>query len=250
MGKIFIIAIGLYLLFLACYLLWEWLVKRRRNATKNATFNPFRSAPKEDIIGKSGFDLRHSLPEATTLIKSEKREENTPIFAGGNAKEDTPNTPAVVPPDRLDQVFSSTSSEDDSDEIDLVIDDKPEDESESDEDDDNKDYDESEDAEEAAGGSVATGVKFNELAGMLKTVDNHETATQEEKEEAGRVITEIRQTDMFEQVVSGEPKKKTVLSALMDEHFAAFHRRKREAGEETNEPTVKAPDNFDVRAFA
>jgi hypothetical protein len=85
---------------------------------------------------------------------------------------------------------------------------------------------------------------------MVKTVENPEAATPEEREEAGRVMTEIRKTDMFEQVVSGEPKKKITAGKLMDDYFTAYHRRKRETGEVTDEPGVKAPKDFDPRAFA
>jgi hypothetical protein len=95
---------------------------------------------------------------------------------------------------------------------------------------------------------MATGVNFDDLSGMVKTVDNPDNATPEEKEEAGRVLAEVRQTDMFEQVVSGEPKKKVTAGRLMDDYFAAYHRRKRETM--TDEPSVKAPEGFDPRAFA
>mgnify|MGYP007116712357 CR=1 FL=1 len=249
MGRIFIIAIMLYLVFLACYLLWERSVKRKRNAAKRPTFNPFKLPPKEDIIGKSGFDLRHSLPQATTLIKSDKREENTPTFVPGNVKEETQNTPAAIPPSELDRVFSSGVEADNSGEIDLVIDDKPEGE-ESEDYEDRVDTQESEEAGGLSGVSMATGVNFDDLSGMVKTVENPEVASPEEKEEAGRVITEIRKTDMFEQVVSGEPKKKTAAGKLMDDYFAAYHRRKQEAGEMQDESSVKAPKDFDIRAFA
>jgi hypothetical protein len=248
MGRIFIIAIMLYLVFLACYLLWEQSVKRKRNAAKHPAFNPFKSPPKEDIIGKSGFDLRHSLPQATTLIKSKKHEGNAPIFADENAGRETQNTPAAIPPSELDRVFSSGVEADNSGEIDFVIEDEPEGE-ESDDYGDNIDTQESEEAEGPAGVSMATGVNFDDLSGMVKTVEKPETASPEEREEAGRVITEIRKTDMFEQVVSGEPKKKTAAGKLMDDYFAAYHRRKREAGEMPDESSVKAPKDFDVRAF-
>lgn len=249
MGRIFIIAIVLYLVFLACYLVWERSVKRKRNAAKRPTFNPFKSPPKEDIIGKSGFDLRHSLPQATTLIKSDKREINAPTFTPENVKEETQNTPATIPPSELDRVFFCGQEADNSGEIDLVIDDKPEGE-ESDSYEDQLDTQESEEAGEPAGVSMATGVNFDDLLGMVKTVENPEAATPEEREEAGRVMTEIRKTDMFEQVVSGEPKKKTAAGKLMDDYFAAYHRRKREAGEMSDEPSVRAPKDFDLRAFA
>lgn len=220
-----------------------------KNATKRPAFNPFKSPPKEDIIGKSGFDLRHSLPQDTALIKSEKREENTSTFAAENAKVETQNTPAAIPPSELDRVFSSGVEADNSGEIDLVIDDKPEGE-ESDDYGDQVDTEESEDAGGPAGVSMATGVNFDDLSGMVKTVENPDAASPEEKEEAGRVMTEIRKTDMFEQVVSGEPKKKTAAGKLMDDYFAAYHRRKREAGEMPVDSSVKAPKDFDVRAFA
>jgi len=249
MGRIFIIAIMLYLVFLACYLVWERSVKRKRNAAKRPAFNPFKSPPKEDIIGKSGFNLRHSLPQATTLIKSKKHEENAPIFADENAGRETQNTPAAIPPSELDRVFFSGQEADNSGEIDLVIDDKPEGE-ESDDYGDNIDTQESEEAGGLSGVSMATGVNFDDLSGIVKTVENPDAASPKEKEEAGRVITEIRKTDMFEQVVSGEPRKKTAAGKLMDDYFAAYHRRKREAGEMPDESSVKAPKDFDVRAFA
>jgi hypothetical protein len=248
MIRIFILAIMLYLIFLAGYLVWERSVKRKRNAAKKPAFNPFKSSPKEDIIGKSGFDLRHSLPQATTLVKSGKREENTPIFAGGNDKTEEQKAPATIPPSELDRVFSSGVEPDNSGEIDLVINDEPEG-SASEDDGDNVDTEESGEAGGLSGVSVATGLNFDDLSGMVKTVENPDAATPEEKEEAGRVLVEVRKTDMFEQVVSGEPKKKVTAGKLMDDYFAAYHRRKREAGD-AEVPEVAAPKDFDVRSFA
>ena len=248
MERIFITAIVLYLIFLAGYLVWEWSVKRKRNVAKKSAFNPFKLSPKEALVGKSGFDLRHSLPQATTLIKSEKREENTPTFASESAGEEPQNTPAVIPPSELDKVFSSGQQTDDSGEIDLIINDEPEGE-ESDDNEDCVDTEESGETGELSGVNVASGLYFDDLSGMMKTVDNPEAATEQEREDAGRVLVEVRQTDMFEQVVSGEPKKKVTAGKLMDNYFADFYRRKREAGEITNEAGVKAPKDFDPRAF-
>ncbi|MDR1346879.1 MAG: hypothetical protein LBJ63_00375 [Prevotellaceae bacterium] len=219
------------------------------NAAKKPAFNPLKSSSKEDIVGKGGFDLRHSLTQDITLIKSEKREENTPTFAAENVGGELQNTPAVIPPSELDKIFFSGQQTDDSGEIDLVIDDKPEGE----ESNDNEDYVDTEESEEAGGLSginVASGLYFDDLSGMMKTVENPEAASLEEREEAGRVLVEVLQTDMFEQVVSGEPQKKVAAGKLMDNYFADFYRHKREAGEITDELSVKAPNDFDVRAFA
>ncbi|MBD8347807.1 DUF4122 family protein [Dysgonomonas sp. HGC4] len=235
-------AILLYALFLVLYLFRERMIKRRKNAAKKPSFNPFHAAPKEDIVGKSKFDLRHSLPQATTLINNDKETEKASIFTEGTEKK----TLATTPLDKLDEVFSNDDlSDKDSNEIDLEIENTPP-EFETD-----NDSEETEDAdtEGRAGVSIAQWLDFNDLAGMVRTVETAGSATSEEKEEAGRVLVEIRKTDMFEKVVSGEPKKKAVVSSLMDDYFAAFHRKKREAGE-TDEAMVKAPKDFDIRSFA
>ena len=248
MKQYIISAIVLYALFVVLYLLRERMLKQKKNAAKKSVFNPFRAAPKEDIIGKSKFDIRQSRTEATTLINNEKENENASIFVEKEEKK----TSAAIPLDKLDEVFSTDNkTEDNSDEINLEIENTPP-ELEPDYDDDSDlDEEETEDAdtEGRAGVSMALGLDFNNLASMVRTVETPDNATSEEKEEAGRVLVEIRKTDMFELVVSGEPKKKVVVSSLMDDYFAAFHRKQQEA-RVLEEPTVKAPKEFDVRGFA
>jgi hypothetical protein len=211
----------------------------------------------EDIIGKSGFDLRHSLPQATTLRESEKRAENDSTFADGNdpAGEEKPS--ARIPDDKLDRMFSSPPADDPGD-IDIMIDDRPGpgEEVEADGYADNLDTDESEDDREDAddtattGTPMATGLGFHELSGMSRTVNNPAAATPQERHEAGRVLVEVRQTDLFEQVVSGKPEKKQTAGSLMDDFIAAYNRKKREAGEWNEEQSVKAPGDFNPRSFA
>jgi len=276
MGRILITLIALYLLFVVCYLAWERGVKRRRNAARRKGGHPFRPAPVEDIIGKSQFDLRHSLPQATTLTESEKRLENTSTFAAGNEKTDEPKPSAMVPKEKLDEVFSSaqvtdsatspaTAHDSDTDDVDYAFDDRPdgEEQTEPAEADTPDGYSETVDAEEsddgeegeyaddetAHAGAMATGLKFDELSGMSRTVNDPDAATARERHEAGRVLTEVRQTDMFEQVVSGRPEKQTTAGRLMDEYMTEWRRKRREAGGD-DEPGVKAPDGFDPRAFA
>lgn len=213
---------------------------------KKSAFNPFRTAPKEDIIGKSKFDLRQSRTEATTLIHNEKGIENDSIFVDESKKEAPMATLSV----EAETVLSDENrTNENSDEINLEIENTP---SEFEPEYNNEDLDEEEtgdeDTEGVAGVSMALGLDFNDLAGMVRTVETADKATSEEKEEAGRVLVELRKTEVFERVASDEPKKK-VVSALMDDYFAAFHRKKREAGE-MDEPTVKVPKDFDVRSFA
>ena len=240
MKEYIISAILLYILFVVFYLLRERILKRKKNASKKPAFNLFRAAPKEDIIGKSKFDLRQSRTEATTLINNEKEKENASIFA----EEEDKKTSVAIPLDKLDEVFSNDDlSDKDSNEINVEIENTP---PEFEPDNDSEEIDEEEDTEGRAGVSMASGLDFNNLVSMMRTVETPDNATSEEKEEAGRVLVEIRKTDMFEQVVSGKPKKKVVVSSLMDDYFSAFQRKQREA-EEIVEPIVKAPTDFNVR---
>ncbi|MBN9300833.1 MULTISPECIES: hypothetical protein [Dysgonomonas] len=243
MKEYIISAILLYILFVVFYLLRERILKRKKNASKKPAFNLFRAAPKEDIIGKSKFDLRQSRTEATTLINNEKEKENASIFV----EEEERRTSVTIPLDKLDEVFSNDDlSDKDSNEINLEIENTP---PEFEPDNDSEEIDEEEteeDTEGRAGVSMASGLDFNNLASMMRTVETPDNATSEEKEEAGRVLVEIRKTDMFEQVVSGKPKKKVIVSSLMDDYFSAFQRKQREA-EEIVEPIVKAPTDFNVR---
>ena len=244
MKEYIISAILLYILFVVFYLLRERILKRKKNASKKPAFNLFRAAPKEDIIGKSKFDLRQSRTEATTLINNEKEKENASIFV----EEEERRTSVTIPLDKLDEVISNDDlSDKDSNEINLEIENTPP-EFEPDNDSEEIDEEETEDAdiEGRAGVSMALGLDFNNLASMVRTVETPDNATSEEKEEAGRVLVEIRKTDMFEQVVSGKPKKKVIVSSLMDDYFSAFQRKQREA-EEIVEPIVKAPTDFNLR---
>ena len=246
MGRYIILAIILYALFLVIYLLRERMINRKKNTAKKTAFDLFRPAAKEDIIGKSKFTLRQSRTEATMLIDNEKVIENAPIFADENKKD----APAATLSVESETVLSGENMTDEnSNEINLEIENTPpEFEPENETGDLDEDETEDEDTEGVAGVSIALGLGFDDLAGMIRTVDNHQEVSAEEKEEAGRVLVEIRKTNVFEQVAGDEPKKK-VVSALMDNYFSAFHRKKQEAGE-VNEPTVKAPRDFDVRSFA
>lgn len=244
MGRHFIYAVMLYALVVVIYLLWERGVKRKKNAARKKGYNPFKTSPKEDIIGKSKFTLRHSKPQATTLEINEKWIENASIFATENGQTVIQDTPGEVLQNQTGTGTLPGQSEDNSGEIDLVIENEPEGELDNDEDGDLDTW-ESEAEGDGAGSSMAQGIGFEELAGMVRTVEAAGTATTGEREEAGRVLVEIRKTEIFEQIANDEPKKK-VVSSLMDDYFTAFYRQT----EALPDGAVKAPADFNVRGFA
>lgn len=246
MGQILATAIMLYGLFVAGYFAWEWLVASCRKIRQGKREIVSKPLPMEDIVGKSGFDLRHSLPQAATLIHNEKRVENASTFAAVNEQNAPAKPPAAIPVERLNDVFSSEPED-----VDIVIDNDPDEEA-TDEDDGIIDREESEDEpeqdEETYARGMATGLMFDELSGMAETVNDPNVATQENKLSAGRVLVEVRKTDMFEQIVSGALQKRVTAGQLMDEYLSAYNRRKRE--ESNDDGGVKAPKDFNARAFA
>ena len=244
MGRYFIMAIMLYALVVGIYLLWERGVKRRRNAGRKKGYSPFKPSAKEDIIGKSKFVLGQGRTKATTLGISDKSEKKQPTFADGNEQAHVQNTPGGTPATEAENVVLPEPAEDNSGDIDIVIYDEPEGEIESDED-DGIDYNEIKDAGETSGSGKALGLGFNDLSGAIRTVGNTADATREEREEAGRVLVEVRKTELFGQVASDEPKKK-IVSSLMDDYFNAYYRDR----EAQPQPAVKAPIDFNVRSFA
>jgi len=58
-------------------------------------------------------------------------------------------------------------------------------------------------------------VKFEDLGNAIRTVNRKDETTPQERESAGNTLLEIRQTDMFEQLVSVEPEKRQTVAELI-----------------------------------
>lgn len=251
MEKIFITIIVLYSLFVAIYFVRANTRKRRKkDIVGQGSSIQETDRLKSDIVGKSRFDLSQSKPLtskseplAASSPKSENPTQNPDTFAPSN--EIKPS--AEVPSEELDEAFSDTPNEEDNEPMDI---DYPlEYEAEEESDDAPEDDEETEGVEGSAQAALASGVQFEDLGNAVRTVNRTEGATEEQKEAAGNTLLEIRQTDMFEQLVSEKPNAKKIVTDLMTESLAAFHRRKdKEAGNTEN--GKKAPADFNVRDFA
>ena len=252
MEKIFIAVVALYALFVGIYFLYLRAGKRRKKdiVGKGSSIHETGQI-KTDIVGKSRFDLSSSKPLtakskplAATPPKSENQVENPDTFVPPNEVKPS----AEVPPEELDEAFSDTPPDEDNEPMDI---DYPL-EYETDESNEDEPEDEEEETEEVEGtaqAALASGVQFDDLGNAVQTVNKTDEATPEQKQRAGDTLLEIRKTDMFEQVVSGKPDAKRIVSDLMAESLADFNRRKdKEAGADDN--AKKAPDNFNIRDFA
>ena len=248
MEKIFITVVVLYALFVAIYLLRLKIGKRRRkNIIGEGSTIQETGRLKSDIVGKSQFDLNaakpltaKSEPLAASSSKMENQQEIPDTFVPPNEVKSSPE----VPQEELDEAFSDTPPDEDNEpmDIDYSL------EYEADENEDEPE-DEDEEVEGTAQAALASGVQFDDLGNMVRTVNRKDEATLEQKQKAGNTLLEMRQTDMFEQVVSGKPDAKKIVSDLMAESLSAFYELKdKEAG--TTGSGKKAPDSFNIRDFA
>lgn len=246
MEKIFITVVVLYALFVGIYLLWIRAGKRRKkNIVGEGGSIQNAGQLKADIVGKSRFDLQaakpltaKSEPLAASSPKNENPQENQDTFVPPNEVKPS----AEVPQEELDESFSDTPPpEEDNEPMDINIPLEYDSEDESEEED--------EEVEGAAQAALASGVQFEDLGNAVRTVNRNEEATPEQKQKAGDTLLEMRKTDLFEQVVSGNPDAKRIVTDLMAESLAAFYERKdKEAG--TTGSGKKAPDSFNIRDFA
>ena len=112
-----------------------------------------------------------------------------------------------------------------------------------------EDEEETEEVEGTAQAVLASGIQFDDLGNAVRTVNRTNEATPEQKRKSGDNLLEMRQTDMFEQVITGKPDAKRIVTDLMAESLSAFYEQKgKEAG--TTGSGKKAPDSFNIRYFA
>jgi len=247
MAKIFITIVVLYALFVAiCFLRLKLAKRRKKDIVGKGTSISETGNLKTDIVGKSKFEkpattplAAKSTPLTASLQENEKTIENSDTFVPS----DEIKPSAEVPPEELDEAFSNTPPEDKNElmDIDYPLEYEP--------DGTDDEEEETEEVEGTAQASLASGVQFDDLGNAVRTVNRKDKATPEQKKAAGDTLLEIRQTDMFEQLVSGKPDARETVTSLMTESLAAFHRRKdKEAGNTGS--GRKAPDGFDIRNFA
>ena len=97
--------------------------------------------------------------------------------------------------------------------------------------------------------SLAQGVSFEQMGEAYRHVVHDPPSTDEQREETGRVLLGLKQTDMFEVIVSGRPDGNDRVKSLIDTYLSAFHRRMSERSAESPSPQGSVLTGFDVREF-
>ena len=129
---------------------------------------------------------------------SDKQDEKAIIFAVGNEKPD-----AVIPPDKLNEVFGN---EPDPDDLDIEPDESELDVEE-----------ESEDLQPSGRDTdLAGGFSIEELENVVKAVDNP-------TDENAGLLYKVEPTDMFERMVSGDEGKAARIRAVIDRNIQSLN---------------------------
>ena len=106
--------------------------------------------------------------------------------------------------------------------------------------------------EETAGcsepGAMASGVSFEDMCAAVKVLGKaKETVSEQEEKEAGRTLTELQHTDMFEQLVANHPQRAERVTELINRHMENY---RQEQADETDENGYRAdgdvPDDFSI----
>lgn len=227
----------------ALWMVWSLFRESRRS---NRCPPVSGAAPRrKEIIGKSRFvlDRRRSLPQAAVAAKTEKGIEKEDIFAPASV----PEHPLQIPPEDLDEVFGDVPAGERNEPLDIYYplyeESFPDTEAEEPDDED--------DTEELPllGRSLAQGVSFEQMGEVYRHVVHDPPITDEQKEETGRLLLGLKETDMFEAIVSGCPDGNDRVKNLIDTYLSAFHRRMTAKAAESPSPQGVVPEGFDVRDY-
>lgn len=227
MEKIYLSALIIYSIFVAIYFLrLKAMKKQKKDIVGKGNSISELGKLKTDIVGKSRFDPLLS----PSVITSPPKEENKPSVE--------------IPPEELDEVFSDTPPDEDNEpmDIDYPLEYDTEEESETEE----------EETEEVAGtarAGIASGVHFEELANMVQTVNDSKNATSKQKEQAGYTLLDMRQTDMFERLVSGSEEKFQLALQLIDIRLNAYYKELEDKSGSQGGQYNSIPPDFKTKDF-
>ena len=176
--------------FLAGYLLWAaaYLLyerhERRKRQRESEETLPRKAADAEDILGKSTFSLCHSTPQVPEKTETVKPEAEADTFAAESER-----YPKVVSADELDALFAEGGLE-----------------------------------PVEGHAPKAAGLRFEDMGLAVRVAMDDRTATDEERQQAGRALAELKGTPMFDQLTAGDAERERRIASLIELHLADYRR--------------------------
>jgi hypothetical protein len=227
--KLLVLAIILFSLYLIYRLSFP---KEAGNGQGNKP-KPPETVNEDEAVLKKRFVLdsqRQPLPTPATPENSDKQDENSPIFAAGNEKKD-----AVISPEELPEIFGEDVNPDD-------LDIEP-DANETDNDNESDADEEAEEIRQSAGEikGYAEGFTYDELATAIRDTDKPEAMAKAALE----TLRNFSQTDMFEQLVSGDAGRAARIAAVLDHSEQSLASQDEDAAESKDNEYK----DFDITQF-
>lgn len=237
MKDLFIISVVIYFLWVMFYLLREHILHRRKEQRLPILSRSEERVDTDDIIGKSTFDLRHSLPQAARKENRKNGIKNEDTFVSSIGMKSF----IKIPEGELDETFSHTGE----------IDSRPMNISILLEYENEGDFTNEEEEETwLPTNLLAEGSTFEEMGSAVRTVLHHNSASLLQKEQAGAILLKLRQTDMFEQLVQSAPGREDIVGEVINMHLTAYQRRQSvSAPIERATKGQETPCDFDIRDF-
>lgn len=161
------------------------------------------------IIGKSKTKLGHDRTKTATTSENEKVIEKESTFASATGEEIVPMDDIDIPLEKV-EIVSEEEFDADKETVGLEIE---------------------------KGAILASGASYDELMNAGEIVTKKQP-TDEEKDEAGRILHENRNTGLFEQMMAGSEKLSHSIASVIEFHLS------RRAKEMTEPQTTDYPDDF------
>jgi hypothetical protein len=225
--------IVLAVILLSLYLIYRLSFSRQAGNRPGNETPPSKPPDGYEAVVKSRFVLpdRSNLTQhADRKQESDKQEENASIFAAGNEKSNT-----VIPPEELGGVFAEDAGPND-------LDIEP-DANETDNDDELDAEEEAEEIRQSAGEieGYAEGFTYDELATIIHEADKPEAMAKATVE----TLRDLSQTDMFEQLVSGNAGRASRIAAVLNRSEQSLASRGEDAADDRDDEYK----DFDIGQF-
>ena len=95
----------------------------------------------------------------------------------------------------------------------------------------------------------AQGVSFEELGEAYRHVVQNPIIADDEKEETGRILLNLKGTDMYGIIVSGKSEREDKVTSLIETYLSVFHKRMTGESAESEPSQGDVPSDFNVRDF-
>jgi len=189
--------------------------------TKQGDGRPPSDETDSEVVGKSRPVPDYRSQPATTPAtreKSEKPDEEPDTFVPEAEKTDTDKPAAEIPPEELDDVFAKRPQPMD---IDYPLETETETETKSDAEPDIDPEEEAEELRQTFGNDaeLAGGLTYEE---MEQAADTVMYPAKEKEAKAGKTLSEMEKTDMFEQLVSGDATREAMIKSVIERHLQSL----------------------------